>query len=302
MYYQSPGYEKLFDSQVFYDLSEAVAKNLEAERAVHYILGIERWFSNEVFGKVETYYKDFSNLIVQEKLTGHRYEFYLNDPNNTDPEYMRDPDNWTRSNEKLAYDSLTSIPVNGAKGYSYGFEVYLEKKAMNPNSRFTGWASYSLSFANRNRDGYETPFRYDQRHTINLVANYRLLSWFELGARFNYSSNFPITSPLGVKPRVLGDSLAVLPVLNIVQFDFNFGDETNLLAERKPAYHRLDVRATAYTRFWSIDWSFYLDVINVYNRQNVIGYDYYIDQDLEVQKKAIGQFPILPTIGLNARF
>ncbi len=302
LYYQSPGYEKLFDAQVFYDLSEEKAKNLEAERSVHYILGVERWFTNEIFGKFETYYKNFSNLLVQERLTGYRYEFFLNDPGNTDPEYLRDPDNWTRSTGKVAYDSLTSVPVNGAKGYAYGFEVYLEKKAMNPNSRFTGWASYSLSFAKRDRNGYITPFRYDQRHTINLVANYRLLSWLELGARFNYSSNFPFTRPLGIKPRVIGDSLAVLPVLNIVQFDFDFGGESNRLSSYKPAYHRLDLRATAYTRFWNIDWSFYLDVINVYNRQNVIGYDYYIDENLQVRQNAIGQFPILPTIGLNARF
>lgn len=302
IYYQSPGYEKLFDTQVFYDLTEEKAQRLEAERSVHYILGVERWFTNEIFAKFETYYKDFSNLIVQEKLTGYKYQFYLNDPNNTDPEYLRDPDNWTRSETKLPYDSLTSTPVNGAKGYSYGFEILLEKKAINPSSKFSGWLSYSLSFANRTRDGVVTPFRYDQRHSVNLVANYRLLSWLEIGARFNYSSNFPITKPLGIKPRIVGDSLAVLPILNYVQFDFDFSDETNRFADKKPAYHRLDLRATAYTKFWGIDWGFYLDVINVYNRQNVIGYDYYIDSNLKVREKAIGQFPILPTIGVNARF
>lgn len=302
VYYQSPGYEKLFDAQVFYDLSEETASRLEAERSIHYVLGIERWFTSEIFGRFESYYKDFSNLIVQQRLTGYRYAFYLNDPNNHDPEYMRDPDNWTRSNNKLPYDSLTSIPINGAKGYSYGFELYLEKKALNPQTKFSGWISYSLSFANRVRDGLITPFRYDQRHSLNIVANYKLLSWLELGARFNYSSNFPVTLPIGVKPRIVGDSLAVLPVLNIVQFDFDFGQRSNLFSSKKPAYHRLDIRATAYTKFWGIDWGFYLDVINVYNRQNVIGYDFYIDDNLQARKKAIGQFPILPTIGINARF
>jgi hypothetical protein len=93
-----------------------------------------------------------------------------------------------------------------------------------------------------------------------------------------------------------------LPILNIVQFDFDFGDQRNLFSQKKPDYHRLDLRATAYTEFWGIDWSFYLDVINVYNRQNVIGYDYYIDDNLQLREKPIGQFPLLPTIGLNARF
>lgn len=302
IYYQSPGYEKLIDAQIFFDLTEDKAKNLEAERSLHYILGAERWLSNDLLVKFETYYKKFTNLIVQEKLTGYRYEFYRYDPGNNDPDYLRNPDNWYRSAEKLPYDSVTATPVNGASGYSYGFELYLEKKPVNPSSKFSGWLSYSLSFANRNRDGEVTPFRYDQRHSINLVANYKILSWLELGARFNYSSNFPVTLPKGIRPRVVGDSLAVLPILNLVQFDFDFGGEGNKFADKKPVYHRLDIRATAYTKFWGIDWGFYLDVINVYNRQNVIGYDFFIDDNLQVQLKPIGQFPILPTIGVNARF
>ncbi len=302
IYYQSPGYEKLIDAQVFFDLSEEKAKRLEAERSVHLIGGIERWLSSDIMVKAEGYYKQFSNLIVQEKLTGYRYEFYRYDPNNNDPDYLRNPNNWYRSNEKLPYDSVTTTPVNGASGSAYGLELYIEKKPVNPNSKFTGWLSYSLSFANRFRDGITTPFRYDQRHSVNIVANYKLLPWLELGARFNYSSNFPVTLPVGIRPRVVGDSLAVLPILNITQFDFDFGGESNKLAFKKPDYHRLDLRATAYTKFWGVDWGFYLDVVNVYNRQNVIGYDFYIDENLQVKIKPIGQFPILPTIGVNARF
>lgn len=302
LYYQSPGYEKLIDAQIFFDLTEEKAKKLEAERSLHYILGAERWFSNDILAKIEGYYKQFSNLIVQERLTGYRYEFYRHDPNNYNPEYLRDPNNWYRSSEKLPYDSLTATPVNGASGYSYGFEFYLEKKAVNPNTKLSGWLSYSLSFANRNRNGLLTPFRYDQRHSVNIIANYRLLSWLELGARFNYSSNFPVTLPKGIRPRVVNDSLAVLPILNIVQFDFDFGGESNKFADKKPAYHRLDIRATAYTKFWGVDWGFYIDVVNVYNRQNIIAYDYYIDDNYQVRMKPVGQFPILPTIGVNARF
>ena len=170
LYYQSPGYEKLIDAQVFYDLSEEKANKLEAERSVHFILGAERWLNNDLLVKFESYYKQFSNLITQEKLTGYRYEYYRYDPNNNDPSYLRDPDNWYRSATKLPYDSVTATPVNGAKGYSYGFEVYLEKKAVNPNTKLSGWLSYSLSFANRARDDVITPFRYDQRQSVTFVA------------------------------------------------------------------------------------------------------------------------------------
>ncbi len=302
VYYQSAGYEKLIDGQVFYDLSPEKAKKLDAERSIHYILGFERWLNEDLFFKFETYYKKFDNLIVQEKLTGYRYEFFLNDPNNTDPSYIRNPVNWTRNSGKTPFDSLTTTPVNGATGKSYGFEVYLEKKSLTPQSKLSGWISYSLSWANRERDGLFTPFRYDRRHTLNIVANYRILRWLEVGARFNFTTGFPVTKPVGIKPRVVGDSLAVLPVLNVVQFDFDFGGEANKYASKFPAYHRLDIRATAYTRFWGVEWSFYLDIINVYNRKNVIGFDYYIDENLNVKEKTVGQFPILPTIGISARF
>ena len=302
IYYQSPGYEKLIDGQVFFDLSPDNVQKLDAERSIHYILGIERWFNDELFGKFETYYKQFNDLIVQERLTGHRYEFYLNDPNNHDPAYMQNPANWRRSANKVEFDSLTSTPVNGAKGQAYGFEFYLEKKRLSPGSRLSGWISYSLSWGNSEQDGLTFPLKFDQRHSLNIVADYMILPWLELGARFNLSSNFPYTAPVGIKPRVVGDSLAVLPFVNKVQFDFDFGTESNRLASRKPLYHRLDIRATAYTSFWGVDWAFYLDVINVYNHKNIIGYDSYINDKLQVVLKPIGQFPILPTIGINAKF
>jgi hypothetical protein len=302
LYYQSPGYEKLLDGQVFYDLSPEKTQKLEAEKSIQFILGFERWLSHEWLAKFETYYKKFEDLVVQEKLTGYRYEYYLNDPSNHDPNYISDPASWTRSSTKVPYDSLTSTPVNGAFGRAYGFEFYLEKRNLTPASRLSGWISYSLSWAQRDRNGLLTPFRYDQRHSLNIVANYRILNWLELGARFNFASNFPYTKPLGIKPRIVNDSLAVLPVVNKVQFDFDFGNESNKFADKKPNYHRLDVRATAYTRFWNMDWSFYIDVVNIYNNKNVIGYDYYIDNDYRLAIKSVGQFPLLPTIGLSARF
>ena len=74
------------------------------------------------------------------------------------------------------------------------------------------------------------------------------------------------------------------------------------LNSRKPPYHRLDVRFTAVTNFWSLDWSFYLDVINAYNRSNVIGYDYYINNDLTLGRDTSTMFPIIPTLGFSVKF
>lgn len=302
VYYQSPGLEKLVDGRTFYDLRDADEKGIKAEKAYHLIAGIDRWISNEWQAKFEGYYKRFSDLLEQEKLTGYRYEFSLNDPSNTDPSYIKNYSNWVRSSSKLPYDSLTTNPVNIGTGEAYGFEISLEKKYSSEGSRFSGWVNYSLSFSNREKYGITNPYRFDQRHVANVVLNYRTNSWLELGMRWTYASNFPITTPVGITPRLVADSIAVNPLSREVLFNLDFGSQENQFSDSRPAYHRLDFRATAYTYFWSTEWAFYIDVINVYNRKNVLGYDYSITNDLHIKRKTVGMFPILPTIGVNARF
>jgi TonB dependent receptor. len=50
---------------VLFDLADAYTKPLNAEKAYHYVIGLERWLTNEWSLRFETYYKDFTDLIVQ---------------------------------------------------------------------------------------------------------------------------------------------------------------------------------------------------------------------------------------------
>jgi hypothetical protein len=302
LYYQSPGYEKLIDGQTFFTITPEIGENLKAERSIHFVLGVDRWIDNEWHAKVEGYYKKFDNLIVQERIRSERYEYYLADPTNTDPVYIKDPKNWIKSSTELPYDSLTTNPVNIGKGNAYGFEISLEKKYLNSKTKFYGWVNYSMSFANRQSYGLEKPFRFDQRHMVNVVLNYRVNSWLEFGARWSYASGFPFTYPVGITPRVYNDSLIVNPITQEVIFNLDFGGDANKYSSHKPDYHRLDLRFTAYTKFWNADWSFYLDVMNVYNRTNVLGYNFDLTNDLIITRKTVAMIPILPTIGFSARF
>lgn len=302
IYFQSPGLEKLIDGRTFYDLSNAYENGIKAEEATHFILGIDKWINNEWFAKVEGYYKRFNNLLEQEQVPAFRYEYSLKDPVNTDPDYIKNYANWIRSAEKLPYDSATTNPVNIGTGNAFGIELSIEKKYTTPKTKFYGWANYSLSSSNREKYGYTYPYRFEQTQTLNFVLNYRLSPAFEFSSRFNFASNFPVTSPVGITPRVIGDSIAVNPLTREVIFNLDFGGNENINADRKPAYHRLDLRGTYYTNFWSTDWAFYIDIINVYNRQNVLGYDYFLDENLIVRKKNVGMIPLLPTFGINARF
>lgn len=302
LYFQSPGYEKLVDNQVFYDLENPEVKDLKAERSLHFVLGLDRWLNSSWLLKVEGYYKQFDNLVVSQKLTAYRYKYTLLDPNNHNPAYMKNPANWVRSAERQPVDSVTSIPVNISSGNSYGIEISLERKYTGPSTRLYGWINYSFAKATRESYGLETPFRFDQTHNINVVLNYRVNNWFEVGARWNYASNFPYTQPVGVTPRVVSDTLVVNPLTNQVIFNLDYGEQSNKYSSRRPAYHRLDIRLSANTRFWNADWTFYLDVINVYNRKNVLAYSYSIGSDLSIKQKITGMFPILPTFGINTRF
>jgi hypothetical protein len=86
-----------------------------------------------------------------------------------------------------------------------------------------------------------------------------------------------------------------------VIYDIAFEDK-NRFNDRKPVYHRMDIRVTAAARFWNLNWNFYLDVINVYNRSNIIGYDYYVTENKELGVKPTAMFPILPTLGFSIKF
>ncbi|MBS4035500.1 MAG: TonB-dependent receptor [Ignavibacterium sp.] len=310
MYYQSPGYEKLRDQNVLFDLGDRYAKNLNAERAYHYVFGIERWLDNEWSLRFESYYKDFQDLIVPQIVEGTR--FFIEPVPGRNSRFI---DGWT-SPVPVKGDSVTQIPINNAFGEAYGFEFFIAKKNLSRSSKLSGWISYSLAFADRYEYNNKFPFRFDQRHTINIVLNYDVSNWFNFGIRWQYGSGFPISEAIGVKPRIIYvdndfDGIPETPALATrrsndpsaepqVIYDVDYGDRN--FNSRKPEYHRLDMRANFLTNFWGVDWIFYLDIINVYNRKNVIGYDYYIEDDLTLGKRPGNMFPILPTLGFSVKF
>jgi len=310
VYFQSPGYEKIVDQGVLFDFSDKYTKQLNAESALHYVLGIERWLSSEWSLRFEGYYKSFENLLKAEKVQGTQY--YTEQIPGQDPRYTS---GWTRP-IAVSGDSLTQIPVNSSYGESYGLEFFLSKRNLMNESRLSGWISYSLAWADRFEDSEKLPFRFDQRHTVNVVLNYKLNSWLDFGIRWQYGSGFPDTEPIGIKPRIILadndlDGKPETPVISTrknssnpneqqVIYDTDFGD--NKLNSRKPVYHRLDMRLTAFAAFWNLDWSFYLDVINVYNRSNVIAYNYFVTENLTLGREVNTMFPIIPTLGFSVRF
>jgi hypothetical protein len=190
-------------------------------------------------------------------------------------------------------------------GASYGFEVMLQKIRSAPGERFSGWVSYALSYANRERDGITTPFLFDQRHAVNIVGNYRLGERWEIGAKFTLRSGRPFVRAVGVKPRVVQTPGGGVPVVQVdshgkVILDVAYEQDRN--SGRLSLYHSLDVRITTYPRWWGLNWSAYLDVQNVYNRENQQRISYYVDQKGNVRERDIKGIPIFPSLGMSVTF
>jgi hypothetical protein len=299
IYYQSPGLDKLdFRSRVLYN--EAYFGSLRAERAEHYVLGADRMVTPEWQVKVEGYYKWFRDLVVPEKLAGSSWQSTLVGSDPYSPQAWSTP-------VRVADDSLTNRPVNGAVGESYGVELMFQKIRTLPSDRFTGWISYALAYAQRDRDGVRTPFQFDQRHAVNVVAQYRFAERWDAGARFTLRSGRPYQIATGVRPRVVVAEVngVETPVIQPdgsgrTVLDVEYEEET--LSGRQSLYHSLDVRITTYPRWWGLEWSVYLDIQNVYNRENEQAVRYYIDESATLQRRAVYGIPIFPSLGLSLIF
>ncbi len=334
LYYQSPGYDKLVNQNFFVDYSKKI--NLRPEQAQHWILGVERFLTRQTLLKTEVYFKPYRDLI-----TGR--EQFLDDGTRTVPILFQNalgqrisPPDSQAVIDKLNLRSVSTTPSNDGKGFAYGVEVFLQNDRLRRNDRFSGWISYAYAVAKRTSYGVQSNFDYDQRHSLSLVAGYLVKPWFEISSKFKIATGFPTTSPVGSVPYQFTidtkdangygdgkpDSIFILydpkgrPVETI-----NLGGPANVNQSRLPIYHRLDVRASFYANFWKAHWTFYLDVINVYNQKNVFRYEYefarskardpltgrtetlYDQQGRPIiKRKPTYEFPFLPTIGLSMAF
>ena len=320
-YRQSPGFEKLLDEGRVFDLSDGAALDaLDAEQATHLIAGLDRWLGGGVQLRLEGYLKDFDGLIVQRRDTLTR----------TVARYVRGARTSPRAYVLVQEHQLglTPQPENAAEGLAYGVEVVLEKRALAlPDRRravrLWGWASYAWARASRSRPAPDhpgarrpTPFDYDRRHVGTLTLNARLGAAWEGGATFRYGTGFPYTPAAGFRPIVVTrvdpldpsrqtPEILTNSVTGQVRFEIDYGGEANVNAARLPAYHRLDLRLARRIHPFGFDGQVYLDVINLYNRQNVLAYRYVItisDHPAippQIRRERIGMLPILPTLGLS---
>jgi outer membrane receptor protein involved in Fe transport len=302
LFTQSPGYEKLIQSDTFVDLSGDLGRSLVHERATHAVVGIEREFARGFSARVEAYWKGFDDLVVgrleteAERLARvARYDF----PAELTSSVPVDP-------------IITSFPVNGATGESYGFDVLLQRRP-SPGARVTGWASYAWGRAERDEYGRRLPFEYDRRHAASLVGSWRMSTKWELGATLRAFSGFPRTPVLGLRVSAdEADDGRLEPALDAdgrYVYETTSGGVANLNTARLPVFLRLDLRLSWKPRGDEGRWLFYLDVINATNRQNVGQFDPRLEHDPasafdqpRLLFEETAAIPFLPSVGVRFRF
>lgn len=240
--------------------------------------GVEKYWGDDWSASLEAYYRHFNGVT----------EFNVAaDPN--------DP-----------YDDVLS-----GTGRSAGVDLLIRKNS----GVFTGWTALSFLHAQRTlpdpiAEGWEGvppevtfPPVFDRRLDLDLVLQYTTPAGWELGLRWNYGSPLPYTrpvaqyyawqySPLRRQYESLEQPGDGPPVF------VRLGDRN---AERYPAYHRLDltVRRT-FTSSWG-EWTPYLQVLNAYNRKNVLWYFFNYDRTPPT-RSGLSMFPILPAIGVEMSF
>ncbi len=268
---------------------------IKGSNSLHYILSYQR----EIFGKaeleIEAYYKTYHNI------------YSLNPNLYVDIE----PIGYTQENYPI-YGSQKNIFFRG-DGNSKGIELLIRKDL----GALTGWFAYSFSktkykIDNTNK-GIPFPPRHDRTHAINFVANFNINDFLnEINGTSNYTNKkwlvgFNLTYFSG-QPITLPSSIYIanpVPDWNINLYSIALYP-SSINKYRLPYYARLDLSINYEIQYkgWSL--SPYLQIFNLLNRKNVwfIFYDEKIKDDsiIQLEVKNVNMLPIIPSIGISARF
>lgn len=204
--------------------------------------------------------------------------------------------------------------ILGGTGVSYGLDLFARRNT----GTVTGWASLSLLNADRTFPDFLSPELptpdvtyspiFDKRLDLDIVLSFPVLSNWSGGLRLNVGTGTPYTRPGGsyafYQPRFLNDQ-GRLTWSGVDNEEDDGGGFAVLLedrnAERYPLYHRLDV---SFRRTYEKSWGTItptIDLLNVYNRRNVLFYFFEYENDPPV-RSGISMFPILPTFGVEVKF
>lgn len=185
--------------------------------------------------------------------------------------------------------------LTSGKGTAKGIDFKLSKEA----GKFTGHISYSLLWADRRfaekNAGQRFPARFDNRHKINILVNWKVNDRWDINASWTGMSGNRLTLPL----QCWQD-----PMLAPWHYDMMLPERLNNF--RLPFYHRLDLSFTRHTRHGYWNFSLY----NAYCNMNVIAvrldysntYDPSIPGHYRPVFQKIHLLPVIPSVSYTWLF
>jgi hypothetical protein len=207
--------------------------NTEPEIAKHYVAGIDGNLFSELSLNVQTYYKDYSSLVLY----------------NREKKYAIEPDY-----------------INGS-GTAYGIETLFRYKY----SFLDLYLSYTLGWTSLTINTFTYAPRYDRRHNLNIMNIARVTESFDIGFRWEIGTGYPYTQTVSFYDRLTLGGIGRSPFQGETGKPYSVLGEKN--ASRLPAYHRLDIIATYKFTLGAMNGNLGLNITNVYNNDNILFYD-----------------------------
>ncbi len=281
-YYQTQTYPVYADNR-----NIGYNRDLKNSHATHVVLGLEHILDTGLKANIETYWKDYSDLPVDEQFI-------------------------FRGDRSFRSDRRLSI----GKGRSYGVEFLLQQKQVED---IYGTFSYSYSRTTNSFDHssgrsetYTSP--YDFPHIVTAVLGKRIYDVrsaadrlplilrlptylvplsddMEISFRFRYQSGNPYT------PKRY-DTNEQRRIGGVTWSQGVWLDEGGVNSARYPAYHRLDLQWISRYAFTGFNIEVIFLIENVYNRANVFQQNYRTDGTIET----VYQFSFFPVIGVAVEF
>ncbi|HSC29166.1 MAG TPA: TonB-dependent receptor, partial [Vicinamibacterales bacterium] len=249
-YQQFPEFDQL--------LSASGHRDLSRERASHFDLSVEHRLTPAVRWQANVYVRDENDMIRLE-------------------------DSETRLVDGMVQPAGIGRYANALSGTARGVELTIERRTVNG---LTGWASYAFGRA-RYRDrltGESYWADFDQRHSLNLFAQYRLSGRTNVSAKLRIGSNVPIPGYFEARDG-----------------SYYVGETRNTV--RLPTYARLDLRADRTFNFTRRRLTLFVEVLNALGRSNYGPADGFIRlRTLEAVDYVEKLFPLLPAAGILIEF
>lgn len=262
------------------DLWVPATENVKPQLSHQAAIGFTKTFTDMYRLSVEGYYKTMDNLI--EYKDGATF---------------------------MGTDTRWEDKVETGKGWSYGGEVFFEKRL----GQLTGWIGYTLSWSERQFEninlGEIFPYKYDRRHDVSVVLSFPVNDEWDFSGSWVYGTGNAHTL---ATERYLGDTggsyyggflgSGFFAVTRDGEFNSEIQRVDGRNAVRAAAYHRLDLsfKKTEERKWGESTWT--IGVYNAYNRKNP--FYYYIGWDSRGNRalRRVSLFPLIPSVTWSFTF